>query len=88
VHDLPASLRLSSPFPFVGRSAELERLRTLIAAQDGALVLYGACDAVVQTPYGPFGRALEHLARVIDPIEMRAALAGSGGELTRLLAVA
>ena len=58
------------------------------AAQDGALVLYGACDAVVQTPYGPFGRALEHLARVIDPVEMRAALGGSGGELTRLLPVA
>ena len=51
-------------------------------------MLYGACDAVVQTPYGPFAQALEHLARVIDPIEMRAALAGSGGELTRLLAVA
>ena len=119
VHDLPASLRLSSPFPFVGRSAELERLRTLMAAatsegrrvallggepgagksrlvrefargaaQDGALVLYGACDAVVQTPYGPFAQALEHLARVIDPVEMRAALGGSGGELTRLLPVA
>ena len=97
MHDLPASLRLSSPFPFVGRSVELETLRTLLpraegegrrvvllggepgsgksrlarefardAAGDGALVLYGACDAVVPTAYGPFAQALEQLARVID----------------------
>ena len=90
VYDLPAFLRLPSPFPFVGRSAELERLRPLIstsegegrrvvliggeagsgksrlvgefaqeAARDGALVLYGASDAVVHTPYGPFVEALE-----------------------------
>jgi DNA-binding CsgD family transcriptional regulator len=115
VHALPASLRLSSPFPFVGRSTELERLRTLmpaaegegrrvallggepgagksrlvrefarVATRDGALVLYGACDAVVQTPYGPFAQALEHLARVIDPVELHAALGTAGGELTRL----
>ena len=87
MHDLPASLRISSPFPFVGRSAELETLRTLLptaegegrrvvllggepgsgksrlvrefageAARDGALVLYGACDAVVRTPYGALRR--------------------------------
>ena len=29
----------------------------------GALVLHGACDAVVHTPYGPFVEALEHLVR-------------------------
>ena len=33
------------------------------AAEDGALVLYGACDAVVPTPYGPFAEALDQLAR-------------------------
>jgi DNA-binding CsgD family transcriptional regulator/tetratricopeptide (TPR) repeat protein len=55
------------------------------AAGDGALVLYGACDAVVRTPYGPFVEALDHLARVIDPDELRAALGTTGGELTRLL---
>ena len=33
------------------------------AAADGALVLYGACDAVVRTPYGPFVEALDQLAR-------------------------
>jgi DNA-binding CsgD family transcriptional regulator/tetratricopeptide (TPR) repeat protein len=55
------------------------------AAARGALVLYGACDAVVRTPYGPFVEALEHATRVVEPAELRAALATSGGELTRLL---
>ena len=36
-------------------------------AGDGVLVLYGACDAVVRTPYGPFVEALDHLARVTEP---------------------
>ena len=116
MHDLPPLLRLSSPFPFVGRSDELAQLRALMpraagegrrvgllggepgsgksrlarefaqeAARNGALVLYGACDAVVRTPYGPFAQALERLARVIDPVELRAALGGAGGELLRLL---
>jgi len=117
VHDLPASLRLSSPFPFVGRSVELERLRALMAAaagdgrrrvallggepgagksrlvrefargaaRDGALVLYGACDAVVPTPYGPFAQAFEHLARVVDEAEMHAALGSMGADLGRLV---
>ena len=43
------------------------------AAADGALVLHGACDAVVRTPYGPFVEALDHLARSVDPAELRAA---------------
>ena len=116
MHDLPGSLRLTSTFPFVGRAAELEALRSLMpraegegrrvvlvggepgsgksrlvrefattAADDGALVLYGACDAVVRTPYGPFVEALDHLARVLDPDELSAALGTTGGELTRLL---
>ncbi len=114
--DLPGSLRLESTFPFVGRAAELETLRTLNpiaegegrrvvlvggeagsgksrlvrefageAAADGALVLYGACDAVVRTPYGPFVEALDRIARVIEPDELRAALGTAGGELIRLL---
>jgi DNA-binding CsgD family transcriptional regulator/tetratricopeptide (TPR) repeat protein len=116
LHAVPGSLRLTSAFPFVGRGAELETLRTLIpraegegrrivllggeagsgksrlvrefaaeAASDGILVLYGACDAVVPTPYGPFVEALDHLARVIEPAELRAALGAGGGELRRLL---
>src|SRR3954470_20069955 len=55
------------------------------ARSGGALVLYGACDAVVRTPYGPFVEALEHLARSMHPEELRAALGTAGGELTRLL---
>ena len=115
VHDLPASLHIKSPFPFVGRVGQLGTLRTLMpraegegrrvvllggepgsgksrlvrefaaeAAGQGALVLYGACDAVVRSPYGPFVQALGRLARVLDPTELRAAL-GGGGELVRLL---
>lgn len=114
--DLPGSLRSTSTSPFVGRAAELEKLRTLMpraagercrvallagepgagksrlarefardAANEGALVLYGACDAVVRTPYGPFVEALERLVRVTKVAELRAALSAGGGELTRLL---
>jgi len=113
---LPGALGVASTFPFVGRSAELERLRTLMpwadgeghhvvllggeagsgksrlvrefageAADDGALVLYGACDAVLRTPYGPFVEALDQLVRAIEPGELRAALGAASGELTRLL---
>ncbi len=55
------------------------------AARDGVLVLYGACDADVRTPYGPFVEALDHLVRTTDPDELRAALGAGGGELTRIL---
>ena len=55
------------------------------AAKDGALVLYGACDAVVRTPYRPFVEALDQLVRASDPAELRADLGPAGGELTRLL---
>ena len=55
------------------------------AAERGALVLYGACDAVVRAPYGAFVEALEELARVIDPAELQAALGPTGGELARLV---
>ncbi len=55
------------------------------AAREGALVLYGACDAVVLTPYGPFVEALERLVLVTDAAELRAALGTGGSELTRLL---
>jgi DNA-binding NarL/FixJ family response regulator len=55
------------------------------AAAEGAWVLYGACDAVVPAPYGPFVDALDHLVRVAPPDELRDALGTTGGELTRLL---
>ena len=54
-------------------------------ATEGTLVLYGACDAAVRTPYGPFVEALERLVLVTDATELRAALGAGGGELTRLL---
>lgn len=54
-------------------------------ARAGALVLYGACDAVVRTPYRPFAEALEQLVRAADVGELRADLGTTGGELVRLL---
>src|SRR3954467_8574199 len=116
LEDLPGSLRLTSPFPFVGRTPELAMLRRLVpwaddagrrivllggeagagksrlvcefaseVAAEGALVLYGGCDADVRTPYGPFVEALEQLVRALDPDELRSAIGGTGGELARLL---
>jgi DNA-binding CsgD family transcriptional regulator/tetratricopeptide (TPR) repeat protein len=54
-------------------------------AAAGVLVLHGACDAVVHTPYGPLVEALDHLIRVVHPDVLRADLGTTGGELTRLL---
>jgi DNA-binding CsgD family transcriptional regulator/tetratricopeptide (TPR) repeat protein len=55
------------------------------AADRGALVLYGACDAVVRTPYGAFAEMLDRLVRVSDAAELRADMGAGGGELQRLL---
>jgi len=110
--DLPGPLRLTSSFPFVGRSAELGRLRALLAeagdegtrvallggepgsgksrlvrefaaasAADGALVLYGACDVQVRSPYGAFVEALDQLARAAGPEALRAAAGAGAGVL-------
>src|SRR5215208_918419 len=46
-----------------GKSRVVREFGTAAAAE-GALVLYGACDAVVHAPYGPFVDALDHLTRV------------------------
>jgi DNA-binding CsgD family transcriptional regulator len=54
-------------------------------AAAGVLVLHGACDAVVHTPYGPLVEALDHLVRVVDADVLRADLGTTGGELARLL---
>src|SRR3954452_6905763 len=116
MHGLPGSLRLTSTFPFVGRTAELELLRGLLphaegegrrvvlvggdvgggksrlvrelaadAARHGVLVLYGARDSVVRTPYWPFLDLLVKLARIIEQDDLRTALGPMGGELVRLL---
>src|SRR4051794_32361471 len=55
------------------------------AAAGGAVVLYGACDSVVQRPYRPFVEALEQLGRTPDREVLRADLGAAGGELPRLL---
>ncbi|HXZ58012.1 MAG TPA: AAA family ATPase [Gaiellaceae bacterium] len=65
--------------------SRLVREFSLETAEKGALVLYGACDAVVRTPYGAFVEALDHLADVSDPAELRLALGPRGGELMRLV---
>ena len=70
--------------PGSGKSRLVRELAGEVAAE-GATVLYGDCDGVVGTPYGPFAAALEHLVRYSDPGELRPHLAHGGGELTRLL---
>src|SRR3954453_14742519 len=70
--------------PGSGKSRLVRELATA-AAGDGLLVLYGARDAVVRTPYGPFVEALDPLARTVDADELRDALGTTGGELARLL---
>jgi DNA-binding CsgD family transcriptional regulator/tetratricopeptide (TPR) repeat protein len=55
------------------------------AARAGALVLFGECDAVVHTPYGPFVLALDELVRAVAPTELRSILGTGAGELLRLL---
>lgn len=70
--------------PGAGKS-RLAREFAASVAQEDAVVLYGECDAVVPTPYGPFVPALEQLVRTIDPAELRAMLGAGVRELTRLL---
>jgi DNA-binding CsgD family transcriptional regulator/tetratricopeptide (TPR) repeat protein len=55
------------------------------AAADGVTVLYGACDAVLRTPYRPFVEALDQLVRTADPHVLQEDLGPGGGELSRLL---
>jgi DNA-binding CsgD family transcriptional regulator/tetratricopeptide (TPR) repeat protein len=67
-----------------GKSRLVRELAQALAAE-GVLVLYGACDAVVHTPYRPFAEALDQLIRGTDPDVLHADLGGTGGELARLL---
>ena len=70
--------------PGSGKS-RLVREFAATAGDEGALVLYGACDAVVRTPYGPFVEALDRLTRALETDELHAALGSGGGDLARLL---
>ncbi len=54
-------------------------------AEEGVRVLYGACDAVVRTPYRPFAEALDQLVRTTAAAELLAAQGPIAGELARLL---
>jgi DNA-binding CsgD family transcriptional regulator len=67
-----------------GKSRLVREFARAVAAE-GVLVLYGTCDAVVQTPYRPFVEALDHLVRTADADVLRDDLGSAGGELTRLL---
>ncbi|MDA0173497.1 AAA family ATPase [Solirubrobacter taibaiensis] len=50
-----------------GKSRLVREFATEVAER-GALVLYGACDAVVHPPFGPFVEAFEHLeAQPLSP---------------------
>ncbi|HKZ12636.1 MAG TPA: AAA family ATPase [Solirubrobacterales bacterium] len=69
--------------PGVGKS-RLVREFAAGAAESGAFVLYGACDAAGGAPYGPFVEALDRLVHLTEPEELRAAI-GPSGELSRLL---
>src|SRR5512133_919361 len=55
------------------------------AADDGAAVLYGTCDAHLTSPYQPFVEALTHLVDHVEPAALRAAAGTRAGELVRLL---
>ena len=56
-----------------------------IAYAEGSVVLHGACDPVVRTPYGPFLEALDHLVRFAPPDRLREVIGPAAGELTRLI---
>ncbi len=71
--------------PGSGKSRLVRELACSTAAEEDVTVLYGSCDAVVRTPYGPFVSALGHYVRHVDPDDLRRRLGTGGGELTRLL---
>jgi len=55
------------------------------AVDDGAAVLYGACDAHLTSPYQPFVEALTHLVEHLDQDALAAAAGPRTGEISRLL---
>src|SRR5512147_384222 len=64
--------------PGSGKSRLVRELARELA-DEGATVLYGDCDAVVGSPYGPFAVALEHLVRHTEPAVLREHLGAGGG---------
>src|SRR5947207_7729250 len=61
-----------------GKSRLVREFACEVAAADGALVLYGACDSVVRRPYRPFVEALDQLVRSADPDVLRTVLDHEG----------
>lgn len=55
------------------------------AAETGAVVLFGACDPTVRTPYRPLVEALDVLVGATAEDELRRDLGSFGGELARLV---
>lgn len=70
--------------PGSGKSRLVRELARELA-DEGTTVLYGDCNAVVGSPYGPFAAALEHLVRHTEPATLRQHLGAGAGELTRLM---
>src|SRR5262249_34121982 len=54
------------------------------AAEEGALVLYGAAPAGGDGAYEPFVEALEFLVRLADPAALREIVGSDGADLARL----
>src|SRR5687768_7933246 len=71
--------------PGSGKSRLVRELAGELAGE-GAIVLYGDCDAVVGSPYAPFATALTELARGggVRPAVLDA-LGASRGDLARLV---
>ena len=67
-----------------GKSRLVRELAHEVAGDD-VLVLYGACDSVVRTPYGPVVEALQQLVRQHQQLELASALRAAAPELVRLL---
>ncbi len=67
-----------------GKSRLMRELAHVVA-REGSVVLYGACDSVVRTPYGPVVEALEHLVRHHDQLDLGSELRAAAPELVRLL---
>jgi DNA-binding SARP family transcriptional activator len=55
------------------------------AQADGAIVLYGRCDAEPLTPHQPFVEALRHYVEVAPIEELAGQVAAAGGELRRIV---
>jgi predicted ATPase len=68
-----------------GGKTRLVRELAREAAARGSLVLYGASDAVVSTPYGPMREWLEFLARSLDSETLHGWLGECAGPLSRLV---